>query len=331
MIELGERVRSPLSEEAHSFVRTEMAGPNVGNVGGRFRYSDDTTENRLAQRSLYNRNPHLPGESVDAIAAELEPGYPEMVEAMHKGHQAVLLDQMAEGVQEKKKIVLDMNHAGLIRSGVGFRAVCSALEDLGVEFDTVSVEGIMLAHLKVWLNKGDPPPEEELAGKEPGEDGFMPTQNGVGLISRNALKVIPNTDSAADFREKFPEEVKAHTKLYKKVFESLMNMDTGMLILIISSGSHDRIRKGNPDVVEMKPVAKGLIDMFVDYELEVAEMGLVDVDGHPFDAFLAEGPQPVTSLEKMARRKGRLARLLGEKVAGVSYEYQDSGLLMPTS
>lgn len=321
MIELGERVLSPLSEQAHAAVRTELAGPHDGSADGRFRYSDDTPENRLAQRSLYNRNESMPGSVVDAIATNLQRGYPEIVGSMHKGHQAVMLDQIAEGLESKKKIVIDMNHAGLIHSGIGFRAVCSALEDLGVEFDTASVEGIMLPHLKVWLNKEDPPLEDD-SDKESGGDGFMPTQSGVALVSRNALKAIPNTDNTGELRKRFTKEVSAHTKLYMEVFRKLMASDIGMLVLIIGSGTHDRRKADDPNVIEMKPVAPGLINMFVDNELEVAEMALVDVDGYPFDAILAEGPSPVTSLEQMARRKGRLARLLGEQVAGVSYEYQ---------
>jgi hypothetical protein len=316
-------------------VRTELAGPNVGNMGGRFRWADDTPENRLAQRSLYNVNPALPSEAVDAIATELQPGYAEIVEGMHRGHQAVILDEIAEKVEEKKKVVIDMSHPGLINAGVAYRAVCSALEALGVEFETVSLEGAMLAHLKVWLNKEDPPPLDEdeteaSTSENPGEDGFIPTQNGIGLISQNALKTIPNTENTEELRKRFKEEVKEHNSLAMEVFEALMNKDVGMAILIIGSGTHDRRRKDDPSVIDMKPVAPRVVKMFMDNELEVAEVAAFDVKEHPFDVQLVEGPVPVTSVKQMNRRKGRLARIMTEQVAGVTFNYNESGLLVPS-
>lgn len=324
MSEIGERIMSPLSEEAHAMVRTDLAGPHVGSAGGRFRYSDDIAESTQAQRSLYTHNDRIPGEAVDAIAGELQSRYPEIVEAMHSGHQGVILDKMAEGLQEKKKIVVDMNHAGLINSGIGFRAPCSALENLGVEFETVSIEGIMLPHLKVWLSKEAPPTQDQ-----EDESGFMPTPSGVKLLSRHAFRSIPKTESTEELRAKFPDEVTAHNRLLKETFQRLMSVDEGMLILVIGSGTHDRRKPGDPSVIEMKPVAQGLIDMFIENELEVAEVAIQDIDEHPFDVTLVEGPEPVTSMEQMNRRKNRLARFMTEKVAGVSYEYSSSGLLLP--
>ncbi len=309
-------IPSPLSAETLSMVKDELAAPHEGSVGGRFRLMKNTPD----AIPVYEPNFPVEGLDPDVLAAGLERQYPDIVDSMHSGHQGVILDKIAEGLDENKKMVVNMNHASLLRSGMGFRGLCKALEDIGVNnFETAAVIGVMLTQL-----------EARLSAAEEGND-FIPATVVAGLMSDHSIITVPSTervDSSNIMNRR--REVIAHQRLAKAVLHELTEREKGMLILIIGSGTHDKITPGEegdkPKLVIGK-VRNGTTKLIRENSLDVVQMGVRDIPGQPFDMQLLEAPELLTGKSQMDRKMARTARFLGEGVADVSVEYK--GLVLP--
>lgn len=320
-LEIGEAIgvksiQSPLTTEALSVVRNELATPHEGSVGGRFR----VMRNPPDHIPVYEPNFPIEGLDPDVLAAGLEKRYPEIVESMHSGHQGVILDKIAEGLDENKKIVVNMNHASLLRAGSAFRGLCKALEDIGMDnFESAAIIGIMLTQLETRLSAGDE------------GDDYVPAAVAAGLMSDHSINTVPSTDRVdSSSIMQYKKEVIAHQQLAKAVLKELTGREKGMLILIISSGTHDTITSaedGEKPKLTIGKVRAGTTKLIRENGLHVVQMGVRDIPGQAFDAQLLEAPELLSDKKQMDRKMARTARFLGEGVSDVLVQYKD--LVLP--
>lgn len=315
-----ETIESPLPPEAIEVIHDELAGPHAGAEGGRFRQVDEipTTLN------VYEYSEPIPGLSPKDVARGLEPEhYPKAVSAMHKGHQAIILDKVAEGLAEKKKYLVNLNHGSLLRSGKTFLALCEALEDIGVtDFETAGVIGAMVTQLEVALKAAKPGQQDRLKKSD-----YILATAAAGLICNHRITTVPNSERVNESGlVKYEDDVTGHRGLAKGVMKSISKMDKAMLILLITSGTHDILVPASTpdgkDKLVMRRVKKGTSGLAIDNDLEMIQMGVQDIPGYPFNAVLLEPPEKITNHAQVERKMIRTARFQQEATPDVDVEYE---------
>ncbi len=322
-MDLGPRINSPMSPEAWSEVRG-LSQRLADTAGGRFRLMNETATNQEAMTSLYVPCPEFEAALVDNLAASLEdkykPGrYQEMVEEMHSGGREIVVNNIANDLESGKNIAVNMNHASLVRSGIGFRLLSRALEDKGVAFDKAIIGGAALLNVEVRLDDD----EVSQSSSEPeNEEGFMPAYDAIGLVSNHFFVSVPNTKRAENLREDYGEEVKQHNEQMKQTLAKLLESDEGVLLMMLGSGTHDRPREGDPTTIEMSAISDGTIEMIIENKLGTVQAALLDLPGKPMEFYLLSGPGSLSSKDQMHSEMGRTARFLSQHAPGAFYIYQ---------
>ncbi|HEX5456638.1 MAG TPA: hypothetical protein VFW77_04740 [Candidatus Saccharimonadales bacterium] len=320
-----ETIESPLSPEAIIVIHDELAAPHAGSEDGRFRLVEEIP----TSLALYEYSEPIPGFSPKELARGLEKKrYPEVVEAMHTGHQAVMLDKIAEGLEDNKKYVLNLNHASLTRSGMGFLALMEALEDIGVtDFETAGVIGAMVTQLEVMLKAYEPGRQKTLT-----KDDYILATAAAGLICDHRVTTVPNSERVKKSGlMAYEDEVTGHRTMAKGAFKALSKVDKAMLILLITSGTHDILVPGagaeGKDKLVMRRVGGGSSGLAINNGLEMIQMNVQDIPGYPYNAVLLEPPERITSHEQVERKMVRTARFQQEATPDVEVEYE--GLIHP--
>lgn len=318
----NKKIESPISAEGMHVVRNELALPHAA---GRFRMVKPTPENLSV--SVYEPSERLPSEALDSLAVGIEgEKYLEVADAMLEGRQGELLYTIAEGLEENKKYVVNMNHPSLIRAGEGFSALCRSLERLGADFETAAVVGIMLTQLEVSLLSQKPGEDKPLP-----DESFMKALAATGFISNHSIITVPNTERVKNSGlMNFEDEVKDHRSLGKDVLSLLTGEERqkGLLALIITGGTHDlyiapeKTKDGQARLI-IRRVGRGSIKLIMENGLEVIQMEVPDIPGQPFDARISEGPELLTRPNQMRQKMIRTAVSIGDKVPDVSVEYED--------
>lgn len=309
-MDLGTRVASPMSPEAWEGVR-ELSGRLVETAGGRFRLMPDTAETLDARTSLYIPCLEFENSQVDAVAEGLEPNYPEMVKSMHDAGRGIITNKIAADLDEGKNVAVNMNHPSLVRSGIGFRLICRALEDKGVEFDRAIIGGAAIVNLEVKLGTDD-------------GAGFMPAYDAMGLVSDHFFVSVPDTERASQVREKHKKEVSLHNTQMKEKLKELLDGKDGVLLLMLGSGTHDRPATDRSDVIEMAPISDGTCEILMDRQnrLSVVQAAVADIPNKPMEFYLLSGPNKLFSIKQMHREMGRTARFLTLNTLDFIYNYQ---------
>lgn len=317
-----EKIESPISPAGIHVVRNELALPHAT---GRFRMVKPTPENLSV--SVYEPNPRLSSEELDGVAVGIEgEGYIEVADAMLEGRQGELLYTIAEGLEENKKYVVNMNHPSLIRAGEGFAALCRSLEKLGVDFETAAVVGIMLTQLEVSLLAQKPGEDKPLP-----DESFMKALAATGFISNHSIITVPDTERVnSSGLMGLKDEVKDHRGLGKDVLSHLTGeeREKGLLALIITGGTHDlyiapeQAQDGKARLI-IRRVGRGSVRLIMENGLEVIQMEVPDIPGQPFDARISEGPELLTRTTQMREKMLRTAESIGKRLPGVLVEHED--------
>jgi hypothetical protein len=299
----------------------ELARIHEGSAGGRFQPLENTPEHQEVRTSLYLPGAPQTGEFIDDLAEGLEETYPAIAEEINQGAQGDFMDEIASAVNSGGKVVFNMNHAGLFRSGIGYRLPCKALEERGCSFDKAVIGSATLLNLKAQLI-GKSQREKGLTEEEKASS-YVPAYTGVSWISDHFFISIPPTERMKDSGlAAYKDEVSLHNEQMKGLLRKLLDGDEGVLILMLGSGTHDKPKEKDPSTMRMFPISDGTVDFVKDNELLVAEAAILDLPDRPMGFYLMSGPQKINTPEQMHENAAKKARLLGKKAVDVSFEYE---------